>query len=208
MSQLEISVSCSATRAVVNCSGRIVAGEPVEGLDRKLRSLLREVGAIELDLSSVTFLDSSGIGMLVRNLLRARSEGKMLRIAALSPAVRKTLETTNLISQFQGEATLSPLKEGLRVLFIHPSAEIRTFVGALLKQRGARVNTCESVYDARLLAIAGETDLMLVPSNDAAASASHGITMLIVDDALFSGAAEEAAEKLVARINAVIPANG
>src|SRR6266550_3125388 len=107
MSELTLKIECSGERAWVACSGRIVAGDPCAHLDASLQRLCREVEHVDLDLEQVTFLDSSGIGLLVRSLVRARKEAKTLRITAMSSRVRQTLELTNVISQFASPARSS-----------------------------------------------------------------------------------------------------
>ena|SRR5262245_15192762 len=62
-----------------------------------------------LNLSDVTFLSSSGVGVLLVLAERAKSEGGSLRIAAPSQAVRAPLELLNLhrfltIDGSEGEA--------------------------------------------------------------------------------------------------------
>src|SRR5262245_59548141 len=66
-------------------------------------------GHLVLNLSDVTFLSSSGVGVLLVLAERTRSEGGSLRIAAPSHAVRAPLELLNLhrfltIDGSEGEA--------------------------------------------------------------------------------------------------------
>jgi anti-sigma B factor antagonist len=49
-----------------------------------------------VDLSGTTFVDSSGLGALVGGLKAARRVGGDLRVANPTPAVRATMELTNL----------------------------------------------------------------------------------------------------------------
>jgi hypothetical protein len=170
-----------------------------------LERLSREVSTIDLDLKEVTFLDSAGIGVLVRTLLRTRIAGKQIRITALSPQVRNTLEITNVLSQFAYTGDVrNEVRAGLRVLFVHPSAEVRTFVDALLRQRGAHTETCASLYDARQLAATTERfDVVVVPAEiDTTGFSPQGSTVLKLEDDFFSASAETAGESLIARLNA------
>ena len=203
MSKLDISTKYSGDTARLTCSGRIFAGLECEELDRTLEKLLREVNNIDLDLQNINFLDSAGIGVLVRTLLRTRIQNKRMRIVALSTPVRKTLEITNLLPQFayHGQAQTA-VRDGLRVMFVHPSAEVRTFVDALLSHRGALIQTCASLYDARRLMTPDRFDVMVVPAELAPAAAPAGITVLELDEDFFSVPAEEAGESLIARLNA------
>lgn len=198
--QLELKTDYAGEKARLTCTGRVVAGPEADALDATLTKLVKEVGTIELDLAGVTFLDSSGIGVLVRNLVRARAERRVLRIAALSPQAQKTLEVTSVLGQFRpANSTPTQVKAGLRVLFVHPSAEVRTFVASLLKGRGAQAQTCASIYDARMLAGA-ETDLMIVSSEDDSAADNAKKTLRLERD-FFARSGDEAAEALIAKIN-------
>src|SRR4051812_32370639 len=125
MSQLQIKVVHQGPRASVTCAGRLAAGPECDELDALLQQLLRESGTIALDLAGVNFLDSSGIGVLVRNLVRASEQRKVLRLTELSDQVRKTLEITSLLGQFRVGDSATRIKSGLRILFVHPSSEIR-----------------------------------------------------------------------------------
>lgn len=53
------------------------------------------------DLSEVTFVDSTGLGLLVSVHRRAESGGGWLHIAGPSPQVRRVLEATNLDQIFR-----------------------------------------------------------------------------------------------------------
>jgi anti-anti-sigma factor len=203
MSKLNISITFIADKARVVCSGRIVAGKEVEELALALSRALLEVQTIELDLRDVSFLDSAGIGVLVRMLVHARIHGNHLKIAALSAPVRKTLEITNLLSQFKTGGQEEQLPEGMRVLFVHRSLEVCTFVDALLRQRGAHPQTCASIYDARLLAEAFRIDLVIVPAElDSSSLSEKGLKVLKLEKDFFSARAEDAGESLIERLKA------
>lgn len=203
MSKLDISTISVADKARIICSGRIVAGKEVEELSGALGRALPEVQTIELDFRDVSFLDSAGIGVLVRALVLTRIYGKRLRFTALSPQVRKTLEITNLLSQFNTGGQEDRLSKGMRVLFVHHSPEVRTFVDALLRQRGAYPQTCASIYDARLLADAFHIDLVIVPAGlDGSSLSAKGLKVLTLEEDFFSARAEDAGESLIARVKA------
>jgi anti-anti-sigma factor len=204
MPSLQHRVKVDRATAQLICSGRIAYGGEAEELDSVLQELFKETGTVELDLAQVNFLDSSGIGVLVRNLVRARSQRKLLKLTELSDPVRKTLEVTNVLGQFRTSAAPACVRRGLRVLFVHPSAEIRTFAAALLQSRGAQVNTCASMYDARVIATAGETDLLILPGEIESSNGGGSVKTLQLDKDFFEASGEKAAEDLVAKINAVM----
>ena len=66
-----------------------------------LRTALLEAGrhdggTIELDLSAVSFIDSTGISVIVQAWQRANAEGGRLVLGAASPVVARVIEATGL----------------------------------------------------------------------------------------------------------------
>jgi anti-anti-sigma factor len=59
-------------------------------------SLAQDTGDVRLDLTAVTFIDSSGVAGLVRLYRRCESDGCTLRIAACSPQVERVLRIVGL----------------------------------------------------------------------------------------------------------------
>jgi anti-sigma B factor antagonist len=98
---LEIERGGTATHPVVAVRGEIdVATSP--RLRTELRALLgRGATEITLDFAGVTFVDSSGLGVLVGALKRLREgagsdDARSLRIVGTQDAVRKVFEITGL----------------------------------------------------------------------------------------------------------------
>ena len=206
MSELILKIEYAGDVARLSCAGRMVAGAPCTELEAALQQLYHEVTQVELDCEQVTFLDSSGIGVLVRNLVRARKQGKVLRLGAVSARVRQTLELTNVISQFTSVgAEPQKVLRGLRILFADPSPEVRTFAGALLKERGAHAETCASIYDVKVLASKTRIDLVVVPAEfDCSGLPAATARLVQLKKGIFSGSAEEAAESLIEQISSVV----
>lgn len=63
----------------------------------------RDCAHVEVDMSEVTFLDSSGLGMLVAARRAAEAQGATLRLRSPGPMVRMVLEVTNLYDGFVAE---------------------------------------------------------------------------------------------------------
>jgi N-acetylglucosaminyldiphosphoundecaprenol N-acetyl-beta-D-mannosaminyltransferase len=57
-----------------------------------------------IDLEKLRFIDSSGLGLMVRLKKLARSEGKGLRLAKMQPAVRNVLRLAQMEAFFQEDA--------------------------------------------------------------------------------------------------------
>jgi len=87
---------------ILSVDGDLVIGEP-ETLFKKTVAGLIEKGRVHLlvDLSAVRFLDSSGLGSLVRAMTTTQNEGGQTKLVGCSPQARKLLEMTKLDSVFE-----------------------------------------------------------------------------------------------------------
>jgi anti-sigma B factor antagonist len=82
---------------VLELSGRIVMGNNSRDVELKLAELLREnARKIIFDLSAVTIVDSTGIGILVVCQGKINKEGGSLRIAGATGNVEDTMKITNV----------------------------------------------------------------------------------------------------------------
>ena len=82
-----------------------VDGEVDVATAPRLRQLLDDViesghGRVVVDLSTVGFLDSSGLGALVWGLKKARARGGWVRLVIGQPRVRRVFELTGLDRSF------------------------------------------------------------------------------------------------------------
>jgi anti-sigma B factor antagonist len=74
-------------------------------LDEELRRVVGEgVSSIIVDLSEVTFLDSTGLSVLIAGLKRCQNARGDLRLVSPRSNVRKVLEITGLIDVFHLQA--------------------------------------------------------------------------------------------------------
>jgi len=87
---------------ILTVTGDLVIGEPETTFKKTITQLLAE-GRVNLlvDLSAVGFLDSSGLGALVRALTLAQKEGGSAKLLHAGPQVRKLLQLTKLDSVFE-----------------------------------------------------------------------------------------------------------
>src|SRR5271166_6565771 len=85
---------------VIQGHGRIVAGNEVFTLHAFVGDSIVKYGDVVLQLDQVEFIDSSGLGALVRLTQAARAKGGDLKLSGVPPRIRKTLAMTNLLSQF------------------------------------------------------------------------------------------------------------
>jgi anti-sigma B factor antagonist len=87
---------------ILTVHGDLVIGEPESTFKRTVTRLLED-GSVNLlvDLERVGFLDSSGLGALVRALTNSQKEGGQTKLLHAGPQVRKLLEMTKLDSVFE-----------------------------------------------------------------------------------------------------------
>lgn len=82
---------------LVKCHGRLVAGV-TEELYQEVKDLLSQTKVVTIDLAELTYVDSSGLGTLVRLYTSARRVGCELKLLHLGKQLRNLLKMTNLLS--------------------------------------------------------------------------------------------------------------
>ena len=210
---------------IVRCSGRIVTGE-TEALHNHFRELLIESSDIVLHLGEVGFIDSSGLGMLVRLLSSTRSARGDLKLCQLPEGVRHVLEITNIINLFdthesEEEAVLAfyrrkpaparPAPAGLTVLCIDQSADVLAYLREVLGGAGYHVLTNNNLRDSLILLRATRPSLTILGPNLKAApgteqafrAASVACPVLELGDDFSTLEASQAASDLLDKIRAL-----
>ena len=85
---------------ILDCHGRITFGEETALLRQQSLELLRQSRNLVLNLSNVSFIDSSGVGELIRLLTTAARDHKTVVLAGLTGRVRDVLQITKLATVF------------------------------------------------------------------------------------------------------------
>lgn len=68
----------------------------------------RDSGPVVVDLTSVTFIDSTGLGVLIGARQRCAEGSRDLRIVIVEPRILKVFEITGLTDLFSIHRTLEP----------------------------------------------------------------------------------------------------
>jgi anti-sigma B factor antagonist len=148
---------------VITCRGRLVSGAEADALLRRIDDLLLVNSRILLHLGEVDYIDSGGLGLLVRCLTRVQNAAGQLNICALSPKVSDVLRVTRLDSVLEpyyaeADAIASAHSEthdsaaaGALVLCTDTSADVLAYLRGLLKSAGHRVVTAENLHDGLIL---------------------------------------------------------
>lgn len=96
---LSLDIETKGSQSIVHCHGRLVS-ETGNILYTAVRELIRENHCIVLDLTDVKFVDSMGLGTLVRIYVSCKSGGASLQLVNLGKQIRELLGITNLFSVF------------------------------------------------------------------------------------------------------------
>jgi anti-sigma B factor antagonist len=162
---------------IIRCSGRIVAGETAESLRVLIAGLLQDRRDIVLHLGEVEFIDSSGLGTLVRLLTSTRRVRGDLKLCHVPPHVDKVLKLTSLIKLFD---TLASEEEavsafyrrsatseraaiaGPSVMCVDHSADVLAYLRELLRGAGYNVLTSSNLHDSLILIRATRPDLIIL----------------------------------------------
>ena len=96
---LSFEIERDGDNAVVKCHGRLVLGTSEE-LYQAVKHLLPQTKVVVIDLADLTYVDSMGLGTLVRLYASARQEGCEFKLLHLGKQLRNLLKLTNLLSVF------------------------------------------------------------------------------------------------------------
>jgi anti-sigma B factor antagonist len=212
---------------IVRCNGRIVSGDESESLRSHVAWLLRDRRAIVLHLGEVVFVDSSGLGTMVRSLTSVRQKGGDLKLCNVPEHTRKVLGMTNLNTLFDTheseESAVSafyrrpstraqPTHTGISVLCVDRSPDVLAYLRELLRRAGYDVHTSNSLADSLILMRVTRFRLLLLGPELTASrltqrsfqQACANLTMLQLGNEFSGLDAGEAASELLRRIAACL----
>jgi len=216
---------------IVQCQGRLVAGKEVNTLHYSIQDSFARYGDVVLQLDQVEFIDSSGLGALVRLMQVGRAKGGDLKLSALPPAIRTTLAMTNLLSQFETydsvEEAITAAYLGSRysrgkggdtrppILCVYESTDVCTFLREVLCGAGYNALTALGMSDGLILLRATKAKQVVISANIAQMQSAHGrsarrlveevdpaASLLVLDQNFATQDPGEAAEQLLSRIGA------
>ena len=166
---------------VVQCCGRIVAGPEVHALHAYFGDTRAKYVEIVMQLNQVEFIDSSGLGALVRLMHTSRSKHGDLKLSGVPDGVRRVLEMTNLTKLFEiydlpEEAITaaylgSRYSKGLagdarpRVLCVIDSGDVRALMREVLFSAGYNAVVTGKFEDAKVLLKAMKPKTMVLSAH-------------------------------------------
>ena len=168
---------------VLTCTGRIVEGDEATTLESYVRKLLPMQRYIVVDAGGVTFVDSCGLGLLLRLRTIARTAAGDLKLCAVNHHVGEVLRVTKLagvLPPYPSEleaitAFYTPVEADdpwtrleVDVICVHSSLDVLVYARELLKQAGYGVVTASNVSDARVLLRATSPRVLVIDSDSRA----------------------------------------
>jgi anti-sigma B factor antagonist len=210
---------------IVRCQGRIVAGRESDSLREHVAWLLNDRRSIVLHLGEVGFIDSSGLGTMVRALSSTRQARGDMKLCNVPEPVRKVLEMTRLTAVFDlheseetalaafyrpGSRAEAPVSTGRSILCLDSNIDVLAYLRELLRRAGYEVQTTDRMSDALLLLRVSRFDLLLVGPDKVASTASPQafqnacarMPVIELGSEFSTRHAGEAAEELLASIQA------
>lgn len=215
---------------VVQCIGRMIAGNEIFTLHSQVGDAIEKYGDVVLQLDRLEFVDSSGLGALMRLMQAARAKGGDVKLTGVPPRVRKILELTHLSSQFE---IYDSIEEAItaaylgsrysrgksgdsrpRLLCVYASLDVCTFLREVLCAAGFNALTTAAVEDAPILLKATKAKLVIVsgkiqmlrgrPIRTALQELVPDVRLLVLEENFAGQDPGEAAERLLSEVNTLI----
>ncbi len=99
--ELNLETVRTSEELTVRCTGRITSASSAL-LQTTVRPLLSETKLVVLDLTNVTYMDSSGLGAIVGLYVSAKRQKCELKLINLSQRLQELFRITKLAAVFEG----------------------------------------------------------------------------------------------------------
>jgi anti-sigma B factor antagonist len=213
---------------VVRCQGRIVLGAEITSLQQELDKLTVLTKKVVLHLGEVTFIDSVGLGALVRQFGTLRAKGGDLKLCQVSSFLLQVLQVTNLLRIFPMHASEAEAVQAFskgkqfqeetfessktRIVCIDPSHDLLAYLSALLKRSGYEAITTRNPSDALLFMRVTRPQVLICgpgmqanePAMKGFAEAKPKVQILHLPSDFSTGEAGQAGMDLVSRIRQLL----
>ncbi len=226
--QLSVQSQKSGNVIVIRCQGRLIVGEETVALQAEVDKRSPESKKFVLRLAEVNYVDSGGLGALVRIAGSLRSFRGDLKLCELSKQVSQILQVTNLSSVFRSydseSEAIAAFSEGShtaeeaappsrkKIVCVDPSTDLLAYLNALLRRAGYEVFTSRHVSDAGTLIrvtrpcmIIGGPGLQANPvALEKLRPADPRIHLILLDPQYSTTEAEQAGSDLLAKVHALL----
>jgi len=228
--QLTLQTQHAGDVVVVRCRGRIVSGDEVRFLQLELEKLTDLTRNVVLQLADVTYVDSGGLGALVRIFGVLRAERGDLKLCQLSPFVFQVLQATNLLNVFHPYASEkeaidafsarpqsaheAPHASATRVVCLDTSLDLLAYLKVLLQRSGYEVFTTRYPSDAVALVVGTKPGVIVcgpgMRANESLVEkfrqSAPNVQLLHLPPDFSTSGADQAGSELVTRLRSLLPA--
>jgi anti-anti-sigma factor len=101
VSELNLTIEKTPTGIIVHCTGKITS-DTIQSLKTTVKPLFSESKTVVLDLTDVSYLDSSGLGAIVGLYVSANTANSQLKLINLNQHLKDLFSITRL-GQFLAE---------------------------------------------------------------------------------------------------------
>jgi anti-sigma B factor antagonist len=99
--ELNLEIVRTPDEITVHCSGKINSSTTAQ-LQSTVRALMPETKSVVLDLTDVSYMDSSGLGAIVSLYLSAKRQHCALKLVHLNKRLQELFRITKLATVFEG----------------------------------------------------------------------------------------------------------
>jgi anti-anti-sigma factor len=226
--QLTLQTQNVGNVVVVRCRGRIVSGDEVRFLQLELEKLTDVTRNVVLQLADVTYVDSGGLGALVRIFGVLRADHGDLKLCQLSPFVVQVLQATNLLSVFHPYASEqeaieafstrpkateeTPHTTSTRIVCLDTSLDLLAYLKMLLQRSGYEVFTTRYPSDAVSLVVGTKPGVVVcgpgMRANESVlekfGQSAPNVKLLHLPSDFSTSEADQAGSELVSRLRALL----
>jgi anti-anti-sigma factor len=223
---LDLEIKHIGRVVVIRCHGRIITGEESRKLQNEVTRLTLGTKSVVLNLGGVDFVDSGGLGVLVRIHRSLRADRGDLKICQLRDSLFKVFQVTHLhtvLEMYESEAqaveafrqlpgaTAEAADAGRKkVLCVDKSTDVLAYLSVLLRRSGYEVLTTHSLADFARLLTATKPDAVVaahvMQENELAAAALRRagpqVRVLFLPSEFSSADPTHAGRELVERLQA------
>jgi anti-anti-sigma factor len=213
--------------AILRCAGSIVVGDDTDYFHRAMADAAVAAHGIVVDLEKVKFVDSSGLGSLIRAcnvqavqhrpvayLKPSRRVLELIKMTGVD-RVLKVFDDEGAAMQHAGasRAAVAAGGTGTAILCVEPDPPMQACLTALLEAGGFKVTAVRSAYDARMLGTSAARELVVLGPglSDSAKAAARSTLSKVkhfvdVPQEFVAEQSEEAMRKLVQDVTAALDA--
>ena len=101
ISELSLETLRTPEETIVRCTGKMTSSTTAQ-LQSTVRGLIPETECIVLDLTDVSYMDSSGLGAIVGLYLSAKRQHCVLKLINLNQRLKELFRLTKLATVFEG----------------------------------------------------------------------------------------------------------